>query len=185
VGKQLELPGVRSGNELMPWPFSHSSSRPTPTSGGDYVATRRALLTRYAARWLLAVHNLDIVSYAKLLYELCTDISGDIPTEDTAFLVPQPDQMVEVSLALRNVCRIIEAPQRRAVKSFDQALRLIVKLVQASVVFTAFDDIYSWWLESVPSEAHLQVCPFSCSSPTIRTSLVAYALRTPTIQSRG
>jgi hypothetical protein len=99
VGKQLDLPGVRSGTELLPWPFSQGN-RPTPTSGGDYVATRRALLTRYAARWLLAVHNLDITSYAKLLYELCTDMSGDIPSDGTAFLAPS--QMTEVSLALLN-----------------------------------------------------------------------------------
>jgi hypothetical protein len=74
--KRLPLPGIPSRDDLLPWPYDRKP-RPSPTSSGDYYALRRALRTRYAARWLLAVHNMDIPLYAKLLYELSFEISLD------------------------------------------------------------------------------------------------------------
>lgn len=63
---------MRSG-EAQSWP-TPSTVRPTATvtanNGGDYVASRRVLLNRYAAPWMLALHDLDLQAYSDILYDL-------------------------------------------------------------------------------------------------------------------
>ncbi|KAG6879985.1 hypothetical protein C0992_008578 [Termitomyces sp. T32_za158] len=71
------LPGVRSPQDTLLWPSSDRSRPPQSSlnnSGGDYLATRRALLSRYAKPWLLALHDLDPVAYASFVYDVCLDI---------------------------------------------------------------------------------------------------------------
>lgn len=51
-------------------------------NGGDYVAARRALLSRYVVPWLLALHNLDEIAYPALLYETVVHIQDDFLEHD-------------------------------------------------------------------------------------------------------
>lgn len=87
-----QLPGVRIGVDSVAWP-SAIASRPTPTSavnnGGDYVASRRALLNQYVARWLLAFHDQNSSEYAKVLYEISTELADDASIDDSLFLGPR------------------------------------------------------------------------------------------------
>jgi hypothetical protein len=88
-----QLPGVRTGLESLPWPSANNNTRPAPAStvnnGGDYVASRRALLNQYVARWLLAFHDQDVKVYANVLYEICTDLAEDTSINDKLFLGAQ------------------------------------------------------------------------------------------------
>jgi hypothetical protein len=97
--KKAALPGVRSGHDLHPWPLVEQP-RPIPTSsmnnGGDYVASRRALLNRYASRWLLALHDLDVFRYADLLYELSAEIADEGMIQDDVFLGVPSTELVKV-----------------------------------------------------------------------------------------
>jgi hypothetical protein len=75
VAKQERLPGVPLTNQTHVWP-----ERPTlrlasssNTNGGDYVAFRRALHSRYPAVWLLTLHDQDTALYAEVLYDACVD----------------------------------------------------------------------------------------------------------------
>jgi hypothetical protein len=99
LAKQQNLPGVRSGVHSPPWP-SPQSSRPTPASsvnnGGDYVASRRSLLTRYAARWLLALHDQDPASYTALVYDICVELVEDGPV-GTKLTCLQPGEEKKVN----------------------------------------------------------------------------------------
>jgi hypothetical protein len=87
----MPLPGVRSGHDPVSWP-SAQISRPTPLSsvnnGGDYVAARRALLSRYAIPWLLALHDQDTTTYAALIFETVVEIENDFASD---ILPDQPD----------------------------------------------------------------------------------------------
>jgi hypothetical protein len=97
--KKAALPGVRSGHDFHPWPLVEKS-RPIPTSSmnnsGDYVASRRALLNRYASRWLLALHDLDVFRYADLLYELSAEIADESMIQDDVFLGVPSTELVKV-----------------------------------------------------------------------------------------
>jgi hypothetical protein len=88
-----QLPGVRTGLESLPWPSANNNTRPAPAStvnnGGDYVASRRALLNQYVARWLLAFHDQNVKVYANVLYEICTDLAEDTSINDKLFLGAQ------------------------------------------------------------------------------------------------
>lgn len=55
-------------------------------NGGDYVASRRALLSQYVTRWLLALHDEDVNLYAKMVYEICADLVDDTVADNTLFL---------------------------------------------------------------------------------------------------
>ena len=92
LAKQKHLPGVRSGDDPLAWPSAHIS-RPIPLSsvnnGGDYVAARRALLSRYAMPWLLALHDQDTTAYAALIYETVVEIEDDFFKGD--IFPAQPD----------------------------------------------------------------------------------------------
>lgn len=84
-----QLPGVRTGLESIPWPSAsntRSVSASAVNNGGDYVASRRALLNQYGARWLLALHDEDVNVYANMIYEICTNLAEDLSIDDTLLL---------------------------------------------------------------------------------------------------
>jgi hypothetical protein len=155
LAKQQVLPGVRSSNEALPWP-STQTSRPVPSSsmnnGGDYVAARRDLLNRYAARWLFALHNLDVALYGALLYDLSTEISDERTTHDDLFLEPLSMDSQKVAIWMIYPSFILIGVKAQDVKYFDQTLRLIIKLLQTSVAFTVFDNLFTRWLTSVSAK---------------------------------
>ncbi|TFY64018.1 hypothetical protein EVJ58_g2900 [Rhodofomes roseus] len=132
VAKGRSLPGVRAGSEMPTWP-SQSQTRPTTTSstnGGDYVAARRTLLEKHAAAWLLALHDLNVDSYATMLYDVLLDIAEDGDVVDEYFLGKEAD----------------DRQMKRQHSAADKLLGMIVKLNHGSVVFTAFDDLFKMWL---------------------------------------
>ncbi|KAK7693413.1 hypothetical protein QCA50_002981 [Cerrena zonata] len=136
VARGRNLPGVRSGIEVQTWP-SPANTRAaggSSNSGGDYVASRRALLQRYAAPWMLAFHDRDITAYANTVYELLVEHAEGAYTDDY-FLKSLSEQ---------------ETQKRNAAIS-DRILRHIIKICQASVVFTVFEDLFHRWLE----QAHM------------------------------
>ena len=152
------MPGVRTALESLPWP-SANSSRPTPTStvnnGGDYVASRRALLNQYVARWLLAFHDQEFKVYANVLYEICTDLAGDASVHDEFFLGKRETDTEKVSLSDFVVAILVKPssffliPQKRNTAYADNILRYIIKLCQTNVTFSVFDDLFLMWLETV------------------------------------
>ncbi|KAI9070388.1 hypothetical protein FKP32DRAFT_1586228 [Trametes sanguinea] len=137
VARGLSLPGVRSGVDIQPWPSS-TYSRPTAASsannGGDYVAGRRALSNRYAARWLLALHDQGVDEYATMVFDLLVELAQDLPVADDFFLGQGRDPV-----------------DKREVVITEKLLHSIVKLNQASVVFTTFDDLFQMWLARASS----------------------------------
>ncbi|KAF8077923.1 hypothetical protein FPV67DRAFT_1403007 [Lyophyllum atratum] len=134
LAKQKNLPGVRSAQEPAVWPSSHRT-RPTPSSsvnnGGDYLATRRALLSRYTKPWLLALHDLDTTSYAALIYEAC--LEADLASADFSKSSP--------TASIANTDQLIA--------QCDKVLRSITRLSHFSVAFGVFDELFLHWLESV------------------------------------
>jgi hypothetical protein len=71
-----ELPGVRMSSMGQPWPDSDRSAA-SSANGGDYLTQRRSLLRIYATAWLLALHDLDVVLYGKMCFELVLEIAGE------------------------------------------------------------------------------------------------------------
>ena len=117
VARNLNLPGVRSG-EAQSWPAS-SSARPTASvtasNGGDYIASRRLLLSRYAGPWMLALHDLDITAYATILYDLLCEHA-----EEGGYVDPFRLDNSEIVARLRQVkflhnfpCLIVDSLNRR------------------------------------------------------------------------
>jgi hypothetical protein len=149
-----QLPGVRTGLESLPWP-SANSTRPAPAStvnnGGDYVASRRALLSQYVARWLLALHDQDVRVYANVLYDICTDLAEDVSVDDKLFLGEREvsAEQVSPSNSSMTICAKIYFSQKRKTTYADSILRCIIKLCQATVTFSVFDDLFLMWLETV------------------------------------
>lgn len=97
VARGRNLPGVRSGIEVQTWP-SPANTRAaggSSNSGGDYVASRRALLQRYAAPWMLAFHDRDITAYANTVYELLVEHAEGAYTDDY-FLKSLSEQETQV-----------------------------------------------------------------------------------------
>lgn len=149
------MPGVRTAFESLPWP-SANSTRPTPTStvnnGGDYVASRRALLNQYVSRWLLAFHDQEFKVYANVLYEICTDLAGDASVHDELFLGKWETNAEKVSLSDFGMAIRVKSfllPQKRNTAYADRILRYIIKLCQTTVTFSVFDDLFLMWLETV------------------------------------
>lgn len=149
IAKHKTLPGVRDGREPLSWPSAHAS-RPTPSgsmsNSGDYIAARRALLSRYGIPWLLALHDLDTHIYAKLVYDICLEIaeihSGNV-------FDPHLDDTKEKVRGLPESVLFIDiGPQARFAAHCDQVLRSIMKLSQLSIAFTIFDELFVLWLES-------------------------------------
>ncbi len=122
---------------MQPWP-TPTYVRPTAASsannGGDYVAGRRALSSRYAARWLLALHDLDVDAYAVMVFDLLVEQAQDLPVSDEFFLGKGRDTV-----------------EKREATITEKILHLILKLSQVSVLFTAFDDLFQKWLDRASS----------------------------------
>jgi hypothetical protein len=77
LAKQRMLPGVRSAADPLPWPpVPHGRS--ASSSSGDYIASRKALCSRYAIPWLLALHHLNAENYCTLLYDICVELTDDV-----------------------------------------------------------------------------------------------------------
>ncbi|KAF8844936.1 hypothetical protein BDN67DRAFT_942465 [Paxillus ammoniavirescens] len=127
------LPGIRSPSEPVPWPSSRDLRRAVPSSsvnnGGDYVASRRTLLQKYVARWLLALHDQDISAYSRIVFNVTRDIATDYTFKGAA-----PTILVE------------PLEKNHGSDIADRCLRFIIKLCQASVDFTTFDDLFLLWL---------------------------------------
>ena len=79
VARGKNLPGVRSG-EAQSWP-NQNMTRPSAainaSNGGDYVASRKALLQCYAAPWMLALHDLNIGEYGNILHDLLSEYAEE------------------------------------------------------------------------------------------------------------
>ncbi|TFK54850.1 hypothetical protein OE88DRAFT_1674178 [Heliocybe sulcata] len=137
VAHSRPIPGIRSRLEMQSWPSGQGLRHTPPTStnnGGDYVACRRALLHHYGARWLLALHNLDMDVYAATLYDICDefshkDLAGDALSAD--------DASSDLSAQLLR---------------HDNCLRHLIKLGQASVAFAIMDDLIRLWLERLTAQ---------------------------------
>ncbi|CCM02372.1 uncharacterized protein FIBRA_04467 [Fibroporia radiculosa] len=138
IAKGKSLPGVRSATEAQPWPssvLSKTAKASSVNNGGDYVASRRALSIQYASRWMLAFHNLDVDNYADTVFTLLVRQTDTDETLDEYFLGKEVD----------------DRRMRRQLASADKLLKLIIKLNQVSVLFTAFDDLFKRWLERANS----------------------------------
>ncbi|KAK7054868.1 hypothetical protein VNI00_003331 [Paramarasmius palmivorus] len=132
LAKQRALPGVRSPVDPAPWP-PLQSLRKAPSSsvnnGGDYVASRRALVSRYAIPWLAALHDQSPDNYAVLLYNICTDF-------------------VEEALEVSNLSSSLEASEEHRVSEdkLERLLRLIFRLSQNAITFSVLEDLFVRWL---------------------------------------
>ncbi|KDQ07904.1 hypothetical protein BOTBODRAFT_180257 [Botryobasidium botryosum FD-172 SS1] len=132
-------PGIRSTHDLPSWPSSTSArltGLSSANSGGDYVASRRQLLAKYAMRWLLALHDLDPDLYARALFEECVELADR--RDQTGLL----EQLLQSKATA-------EREMQRKVEWADRILRHILKLCEASVVFSRFDDLFMMWLDAI------------------------------------
>ncbi|KAJ7235476.1 hypothetical protein B0H12DRAFT_1141671 [Mycena haematopus] len=136
LAKQRALPGVRTASTPPSWP-SPQSSRLGPASsvnnGGDYVASRRALLNRYALKWLSEMHDQDPTLYGVLMYQICAEASQDNSLD------------VDISKISSEHER-----KRRDADLSDRLLKSIIRLSQTSgVAFSVFDTLFLRWLEHI------------------------------------
>jgi hypothetical protein len=103
--KQQPLPGIRSSADGIPWPIDQNT-RSTPAvssrSGNDYIASRRSLLRRYGAPWLMALHNRDPKFYASKMYEFCTELAHDCtrPKGEPAMLSEESEKASKLLIVL-------------------------------------------------------------------------------------
>ncbi|KAF8628411.1 hypothetical protein AX15_003933 [Amanita polypyramis BW_CC] len=134
VAKQRTLPGVPMVRELLAWPerLSPRTAASSTTNGGDYIVFRRALHLRYSAVWLFSLHDQDPVLYAEMLYDACADFVDEESLEE--YMDPP-----------------ILSPDKFESHRLQKILRCISKLLQASVMFSAFDRLISRWMESAAS----------------------------------
>lgn len=163
VARGRILPGVRSG-EPHAWPFQvqfRPSTTPVASNGGDYVASRRALLTRYAAPWMLALHDLDIVAYGQMLYDLLCEHAEEGSFHDAYFMGEEDSKTVSYC-PLDSMSNGIHKHQPRGKNILeDTVLKLMVKLSQASIAFSAFDDLFEFWLSRMQEYGNYdEVGPF-------------------------
>ena len=92
------------------------------------------MLSRYAARWLLALHDLDVNAYAMMVFDLLVEQAQELPVSDEFFLGKGRDTV-----------------EKRETIITEKVLQLILKLSQASVLFTTFDDLFQKWLDRASS----------------------------------
>ncbi|KAF9454513.1 hypothetical protein P691DRAFT_770412 [Macrolepiota fuliginosa MF-IS2] len=140
LGKNKPLPGMAS-NLMNQWPPVHHE-RPvhggSMQNGGDYLASRQALLHRYAGRWLLALHNQDVDLYAGSLFSACDELADHGAETNTR------------SLSYHMLTAEDDLMQ------FERILHHILRLSQARVLFSVSDTIYLRWLELVHNSGILQ-----------------------------
>ncbi|KAF8964709.1 hypothetical protein BDZ97DRAFT_1815206 [Flammula alnicola] len=133
VAKQKRLPGVRSDRNAQPWP-SPLDDRPGPinlaSNGGDFVAARRSLLSRFALPWLLELHDLDPQFYCQTIFDTCSQVAADRDVEpEVADLFIQPSK------------------RKDYLRRCDDVLRSIIKLSHCSVIFSVFDALFLRWMD--------------------------------------
>ncbi|KAF9075268.1 hypothetical protein BDP27DRAFT_1315801 [Rhodocollybia butyracea] len=132
LAKQRVLPGVRSAADPLPWPpVPHGRS--ASSSSGDYLASRRALCSRYAIPWLLALHHLNAENYCALLYDICVELTDDV--------IDLPMDLVAEDVSYDG--------KVHATQYHDKLLRSLTRLVQNSVTFTVSEKLFVRWLSSV------------------------------------
>ncbi|KAG7092480.1 hypothetical protein E1B28_008832 [Marasmius oreades] len=132
LAKQLPLPGVRSINDPAPWPPVHGTRHAPSASvnnGGDYVASRRALVNRYAIPWLAALHNQDSDKYAAILYDICNEV------------VDNTSQFTWETL---------QHPEKDPDK-YEKILRLMLRVSHNSIMFSASEALFVRWLRDMGS----------------------------------
>jgi hypothetical protein len=118
-------------------------------NGGDYVAARRALLNRYAVKWLSEMHDQDPALYGVLLYEICVEASQDDRVEVDILKMPSQEERKVACLPFSASTRLIVHPRRDAALS-DKLLKSIIRLSQGSgVAFGVFDTLFLRWLEHI------------------------------------
>ncbi|KIK57795.1 hypothetical protein GYMLUDRAFT_228917 [Collybiopsis luxurians FD-317 M1] len=136
LAKQRMLPGVRSASDPLPWP-SIPNGRLAPSNsannGGDYVASRRALLSRYAIPWLLALHHQNADSYCNLLFDICAELTDDVIDLPTDLFTEDPSHDVKT----------------HAAQYHDKVLRALTRLLQNSITFTVSENLFVRWLSSL------------------------------------
>lgn len=138
------------------------------------MAARRALLSRYAVRWLFALHDQDQRFYAELVYDLCVEFSNTVPL---GFRSDGKDKVMFNSyfVYLHSSHR---SPQEYAVKQLDKTLRSITRLAQNYVMFSEFDGVFLRWLESVSFYNlyhEVSGTPLSLDPTWLMSRYVAYA----------
>ncbi|KAF5358295.1 hypothetical protein D9756_001552 [Leucocoprinus leucothites] len=131
LGKNRPLPGLAS-NLLDQWPPIYHE-RPLHNkslqNSGDYLASRQALLNRYARRWSLALHNQDVNLYGGSVFETCDELADHAEGMTTWSLGNQ-----------------LATEKSRSVHC-ERVLHHILQLSQARVLFSVSDNIYLRWLE--------------------------------------
>ncbi|KAK1236541.1 hypothetical protein PQX77_000234 [Marasmius sp. AFHP31] len=136
LAKQRALPGVRSATDPPPWP-PIQSSRQAPSSsinnGGGYVASRGALVNRYAIPWLAALHDQSSENYAMILYDICNEVVENTSVSETTWDV------------------LHDAEEIPNPEKHEKILRLMLRLSQKSIMFTASEAIFVRWLSIVTS----------------------------------
>ncbi|KAL0581716.1 hypothetical protein V5O48_000298 [Marasmius crinis-equi] len=131
LAKQRPLPGVRSAKDPAPWPPTQSARQAPSNSinnGGDYVASRRALVNRYAVPWLAALHDQSPDNYAMILYDICNEVVDNTSTSESSWDV------------------LHDAEDSRDPENYERVLRLMVRLSQNSIMFSASEAIFTRWL---------------------------------------
>lgn len=81
-----------TASESRCWPNStlpRQASSGSINNGNDYVACRKVLLMKYAARWLFALHSQDAVRYGNLIYNTISDMAEE---QDRTYSEQQGDQ---------------------------------------------------------------------------------------------
>ena len=120
VARKKQLPGIRSDKDIPLWP-SLPDSRPGTTSlssnGGDYVAARHSLLSRFAAPWLSELHELDPALYGQVVFDTCSEVAAD------------------------------QNPVTQCGRHCESLFRSIIKLCYTSVIFSVFDFAFIRWME--------------------------------------
>ena len=119
VGKKKQLPGIRSDNDIPPWPLPdlRPGASGLSSNGGDYVTARHALLSRFAVPWLLEVHELDPALYGQVVLDTCSEVAAD------------------------------QNPVTQPSRHSESLLRSIIKLCHTSVIFSVFDFTFIRWME--------------------------------------
>ncbi|KAG8877254.1 hypothetical protein FRB97_003555 [Tulasnella sp. 331] len=137
VTRRIPVPGVRSPNDVSPWPTSFSARSNAATSsttgGSDYRACRKELLQRYCFGWLLALHNQDAELFAKAIYDSAVELAEDESEEsliDT--LIMTSDNILGTG---------------KQIASGDRTLRNIQKVFQHGVMFSAVKSVIAAWLD--------------------------------------
>jgi len=101
LDKNKPLPGMATDFSRQ-WPPLHQE-RPlrgkTVQNSGNYLASRQALLDRYARRWSLALHNQDIDLYGVCMFETCDELADRAEEMTTSSLGTHKDSVVEKNVS--------------------------------------------------------------------------------------